>query len=106
MPIQEKIGYAIILTDILLALAGIITYILLARKYIWSKDDLVEHVNQKDETELVGKMKFFLFSLITAGIILPLTVYILNTFYKDLYTMSFERFTEFLRTLLHTKIQF
>lgn len=103
MPIQEKIGYAIILTDILLALAGIITYILLARKYIGNNYDL-NHLSQKDETELNRGLKFFIFSLITAGLILPLTVYIWNTVYRDLYTMSFERFTEFLRTLLHTKI--
>lgn len=104
MPIQEKIGYAIILIEILLALAGFITYILAARKYIGDKSDHVGPLSQKDETELVRKLKFFLFSLITAGLILPLTLYIWNTVYKDLYTMSFERFAEFLRTLLHTKI--
>lgn len=99
MPIQEKIAYAIILMEILLGLAGFITYILAARKYIGDKS-----VSQKDETELVRKLKFFLFCLITAGLILPLTLYIWNTVYKGLYTMSFERFIEFLRTLLHTKI--
>lgn len=98
MPIQEKIAYAIILMEILLGLAGFITYILAARKYIG------DNLSQKDETELVRKLKFFLFCLITAGLILPLTLYIWNTVYKDLYTMSFERFIEFLRTLLHTKI--
>lgn len=103
MPIQEKIGYAIILMDILLTLTWIITYIHVGRKYIGNKYDL-KNMSKHEETEMLRKLKFVVLSMITAGIILPLAVFIWNTVYKDLYTMSFERFTEFLRTLLHTKI--
>ena len=105
MPIQEKIGYAIILAAILLTLTWIISYIHVGRKYIGNKY-VPEHMRRQNNTELLKKMKFVVLCMITAGIILPLAVFIWTAANKDIYTMSFERFTEFLRTLLHTKIQF
>ena len=103
MPIQEKIGYAIILIIILLQLTWVIAYIHLVRKYI-SNNYIPEHMRRQSDADLLRKLKFVVLCMIAAGIVVPIALLIWNTANKDIYTMSFERFTEFLRTLLHTKI--